>query len=129
MAIEMTLPKTATKYRMDINAYWRIENLRFHSQDQFLVEFDFVGYANRESAELSKSGFIPIEAMPFGGGQEEHFFSAALYSIRNNIYHVSAVFPNGLPLSISDQKATLYAYIKTHMSGLENALDIFEEGQ
>lgn len=126
MAIKMRVPKEHNHIYYDFDdAYWKIEdiNVGINSGDAY-VNFRFTAYPNEEASDKEHQETQPM--LNFGGPNR--------YNVENRLYTwvglfpASEIFPNGIPLTESEQRMILYDFIKVYLQ-LEDYEDVFEEGQ
>lgn len=122
----MNLPKTDNVLYADFpNAYWCIEGIVFSSMGGVPhVRFEFSAYASREA---KYKNLAPIEATLSHGGPTGIAYNPRLH-YWEAVFPAADLFPDGIPLTESEQRMILYDFIKVYLQ-LEDYEDVFEEGQ
>jgi hypothetical protein len=123
MGLQMGLQKENNVLYYDfINAYWTIEDIRFSNQDGTnYTTFEFNAYPNREA--YKREGIPFTSNLNFGGAT-----SLAINPMLYNwvcIEKTSLLFPDGIPVSETEQKDILYPYLKSYLE-ITEAVDVFE---
>lgn len=124
MGLKLTLPKTDNFIGCDfIDAYWSIDNIEFGNYEgNAYVTFNLHTYASREAKYLNQTQ-VPNTGIPYGGSAEGYYRTI----LHNWLVQTEAqpLFPDGIPISESEQKDVLYQFVKDY-TGLPFE-DVFEE--
>lgn len=126
MGLQLTVNKLDNAlYHEFTDAYWKIESIVFSNANGVgYVSFELNTYPSRESSiHESESIGNGTGTIPVGGA------CAIAYSTRirtwQATFKTADVFSNGIPLTESEQKQTLYALVKSY-TGL-NFTDVLED--
>lgn len=111
MGLKMTLPKTANALGTDfVDAYWVIQELRYETQeDGLFIVFWLNCYPDRESSKLTGQ---PVQGLNIGRPMSE-VYNGKLYEFLG-LVRASDLFPQGIPVSIDDQKTVIYNWVKVN---------------
>lgn len=128
MGLQYTLEKNQNWVGVKFqNAYWKITNFGFGEyNNDYVVSLQLTAYPSRESSILSKSQ-SEVGMISSFGSSIRPIYESALYRW-DAIFPVAAVFPNGIPSSLSESKKKAYTFIKEYLSEVPFQ-DVFEEGQ
>ena len=103
------------------NAYWAIDDLSYDTERCF---FRLKAYPSREARAKHLS---PLSAPAIKiGASSSPVVNSELY-LWEGIFPIGDIFPEGIPLSSDEQKASVYRWIKEY-TGIPFG-DVFEEGQ
>lgn len=110
MAIQMRLPKEDNVLYTDFEeAYWCIEGISFGSASGIAyTRFAFNAYPSKE-AKLK--AMAPIEPTLEHGGPKGMAYQPVLHAWEA-VVPTLGIFPGGIPVSETEQKDVLYAYVK-----------------
>ena len=121
MALSMTLTKNQNHMYEDYpDAYWVIENIRYSTD---MVAAYLCCYASRECSKKNGLDIPDWRQIPIGGPE----FNAC----KNRLWQwefsasMAEVFPDGIPLSVNEQKTAIYNWIKAYTQLPFE--DVFEE--
>jgi hypothetical protein len=125
MAISMHLPKEDNVLYFDFPAaYWVIENIHIYNDNDGIgnIDYDFNAYPSREAR---KKNLQSVESTMLFGGAVGIAYCPILHHFQNTV-RTTDVFPNGIPVSSSEQKNALYAFTKQYC-GLTDYEDVLED--
>jgi len=124
MAILMNLPKEDNILYTDFpNAYWSIENIIFSTLNGCsYTQFNFCAYPSREAKYKT---LFPVETTLNWGGPVGMAYTPKLHSWEAT-FPTADIFPGSIPVSESDQKDTLYLFVKAYLH-LTEVVDVLEE--
>jgi hypothetical protein len=107
------------------SAYWSIDGIAFYTTtgNITMVRFDFNAYASRDAKLLRSTAIAPL--LQFGGPCST-VVDPLLYQWCGE-FDAGAIFPNGIPTPVDEQKIVLYAFVKSYL-GLSDAFDVLEDG-
>ena len=127
MGLKFKLPKESNHLYADFNeAYWSVDNICIYPEgNTSLCHFEFSAYASREAKKMNMMD-IPTPSILIGSALSSKY-NPLLYLATQDV-NTEALFPNGVPNTIGEQKNIVYAYLKSQLNGIEFE-DVFEEGQ
>ena len=123
----MKLPKEDNVLHCDFDtAYWCVEDIIFSNYNGTATcSFMFRAYPSREAKSMNMQPIIrPTEGPMMYGGPMGLAYIPILHQWEATFPTIS-LFPEGIPVSESDQKDTLYAFVKSYLS-LTNYTDVLE---
>lgn len=124
MGLIMPLPKENNPLYYDFpQAYWSIDEIVMGKigADEPIVRFTFTAYPSREAKGMTNQ---MIPNIGFGGASVS-LYQSALYRWTGQ-FRAFNIFPDGMPITESAQKAILYPFVKSFL-GLTNAVDVLED--
>ena len=108
MGLKLTLEKEKNQMYYDFeNAYWAIDEINYTTE---LLYGKLICYPSREARK--KQGEKVNSSLSVGGS----YFP----TVECLLYEwefatkISSVFPNGIPLSVDEQKTAIYNWVKTY---------------
>jgi hypothetical protein len=122
MGIIMTLPKEdSILYHTFADAYWSIDNIVFANGNGIsYCSFEFNAYPSREAKHKSLE---PVTLTLSHGGPIGLAYQSLLHQWQAT-FPTCDIFPAGIPVSESDQKDVLYAFVKSYLQLNEYRDDI-----
>ena len=122
MGFKARLSKTSNVMGLDWEeAYWKIDCVRIDSNAQTIV-VELKAYPTREAMLLQNS---TLEADYQFGTPTSESVDCVLYTWQGG-FPLATVFPDGIPTSLSDQKAILYPLVKQFL-GITDWEDVLED--
>ena len=91
-----------------MDAYWVVQDLRYETQsDGLYVVFWLNCYPSRDSSKLTGQ---PVEGLTIGRPMSA-IYNGKLYEFLG-LVRADVLFPNGIPISMDEQKTAIYDWIK-----------------
>lgn len=122
MGLLADLSKESNVMGIDWNkAYWCIDTIRIDSNQQSVV-IELNAYPSRESRLMQNQ---PLVADYGFGTPSDMAVDGILYTWQG-CFSLEQAFPNGIPISLDEQKAILYPLVKDYL-GLSDWEDVIEQ--
>lgn len=122
MGLLADLSKESNVMGIDWNkAYWCIDTIRIDSNQQAVV-IELNAYPSRESRLMQNQ---PLVADYGFGTPSDMAVDGILYTWQG-CFSLEQAFPNGIPISLDEQKAILYPLVKDYL-GLSDWEDVIEQ--